>query len=491
MTVVHILLLRWRRWYTGQQQLLRIATLALCVVYIGGSVGWIGLSFPYVLDMSGAKRPPIRLLNDHLLSLFGGLLVARFVFQRYIGNSWQACLALPVRRTTLALAMQVTAAASMFNVLAIVGVVVLAISTIAPNTSVESTATWMISTLLMVGITHFAHILLRTNWIRQAWGSVFGTGVIVAVLVGADIYEITLVREVSAWFFAGPMRGKFLPLLILASGMVGLSIASTASLHRYTYSLIRGEGQQHHWTAVGVRGHGMLLSLILLEGQLILRNRGPREHILAGLGGVGFLVFMIVGGATRSFSVGIAPFLLGTLLPISHGQFVFAWHGSYFDALLTNVSPRQLVNATLLILGGLAVGPMLLSIPAVVLAEPFSVVPIGAFALYHVGVTCPVVMWAGLLWNRTWVNPEQSRFTTSGGSIRGVAISTALAVPPLLLSLTGELTIFLIGVAGLGLAGLGTMSIWLPRLERELWRRRYAMLRGFRGSWLSPYSWQW
>jgi hypothetical protein len=55
----------------------------------------------------------------------------------------------------------------------------------------------------------------------------------------------------------------------------------------------------------------------------------------------------------------------------------------------------------------------------------------------------------------------------------------------------GGVPTMLLAVAGLGLAGLGTAFLWLPRLETALRRRRHAMLRGFREGWLSPYEWHW
>jgi hypothetical protein len=187
----------------------------------------------------------------------------------------------------------------------------------------------------------------------------------------------------------------------------------------------------------------------------------------------------------------MAPFMLGLLLPVTYGQFAFAWHGKHFDGLLSRTSPRRLVQATLVVLMGLAVGPPVLAMPVVGWVDPFLAVPVVAFALYHAGVSVPVVVWAGVLGNRTWVNPEQSRFAVSGGSMRAVALMVLLGVPPVLLASLGGVPALLSGVAALGSLGLGTIPLWLPRLEVALRHRRHAMLRGFRGKWLSPHEWHW
>jgi hypothetical protein len=204
-----------------------------------------------------------------------------------------------------------------------------------------------------------------------------------------------------------------------------------------------------------------------------------------------FFVYLIVRGALPVFSLGMAPFMLGLLLPVTYGQFAFAWHGKHFEGLLVRASPGRLVRATLVVLVGLAVAPPVLAMPVVGWVDPFLVVPMAAFALYHAGLTVPALVWAGILGNRAWVNPEQSRFTVSGGSLRAIVLMGGLAGPPAVLATLGGVPTLLLGVAGLGLAGLGTVSLWLPRLETALRHRRHAMLRGFRGEWLSPHEWHW
>jgi hypothetical protein len=75
--------------------------------------------------------------------------------------------------------------------------------------------------------------------------------------------------------------------------------------------------------------------------------------------------------------------------------------------------------------------------------------------------------------------------------MRAVVLMALLGVPPGLLASLGGIPVLLSGVAALGGLGLGTVSLWLPRLEAALRHRRHAMLRGFRGEWLSPYEWHW
>lgn len=496
MEIVDLLRLRWRRrWRAGTGRvLLRLVGLGLLGAYVGFFIGWGGLVFPETVAENLPKRAPAAVLNAHLLSVFGGLVVVRFLLQRSFGEGWMSYLSLPVRRRDLAWALQGASAVSLLNLLPLVGVAALATSTVAPTASIRGTIFWITGTVLMVEATHLAHTLLRVAWARRAWGVVLGGGAAVVGLLGADVYGVALVRDASGWLFGGLQRGRVLPLVVLGAATTGISRWSAAALRRYTYDWVEGTGRDKRRRRVSLdaRGRSPLSSLVLLEMKLILRNRGPAEHILAGMGAVVFFVGLIVEGAIPTFSTAIAPFMLGLLLPVSYGQFAFAWHGGYFDGLLTRVSPKRLVRAALLVLIILAGGPGLLAAPMVAWIEPFFAVPMAAFALYHAGLTAPVMLWTSLLWNRKWVNPEQSRMTVAGGGpVRGLVLMPLLGVPPILLHVAGGQTALLLGVAGLGFAGLGTAPLWLPRLGALLQRRRHAMLQGFRGGWISPDEWHW
>jgi hypothetical protein len=495
-TIFDVLRHRWARWRRSTilgRSLVTTIVVVLAVVYFGGWVVALGWFYPDVVAEVSPGRDPLRLLNEHLLSGAAGLVVARFFLQRFDAGPWRALLCLPVPRATLARAMQIASATSLLTLIPLLGLAALLVRTVAAGTSPLGTALWAAGVLLAVAMTHFAYVWLRVAWIRRRWPIFLGVSAVVLGLIGGDVLGVTVIREVSAWLFGGAQRGRVGPLLVLAVGTAALALVSTAALRRYTYEGISGADRtdRRRRFSFDIKGRGGLSSLVFLEGTLIFRNRGPREQLLLGGGALVFFVFLIVRGALPVFSLGMAPFMLGLLLPVTYGQFAFAWHGDHFDGLLVRVLPGRLLRATLVVLTGLAVGPPVLAMPVVAWADSFLVVPMAAFALYHAGITVPLVVWAGILGNRTWVNPEQSRFTVSGGSVRAVVLMALLGVPPGLLASLGGIPVLLSGVAALGGLGLGTISLWLPRLETALRHRLHEMLRGFRGEWLSPYEWHW
>ncbi len=496
MTIFDVLRHRWTGWRrstTFGRSLLTTVIALLAAVYFGGWLAALGWFYPDVMAEVAPTRDPLRLLNEHLLSGAAGLVVARFFLQRFDAGAWRALLCLPVRRTTLARAIQITSAASLLTLIPLLGLAALVASTALPGTSPLGAVLWTAGALLAVGTTHFAYVWLRVAWLRRRWAVFLGLSAVVLGLIGGDLLGETVVRDASAWLFGGAQRGHVGPLLLLAVGAVALGAASTRALRRYMYREAEGagRGKRRQYVSLDVGRRGGLWSLILLEGALIFRNRGPREQLFIGGGALGFFAYVVVRGALPIFSVGMAPFMLGLLLPVTYGQFAFAWHGKHFDGLLSRASPGRLVRATLVVLMGLAVGPPVLAMPIVAWGDPFLAVPMVAFALYHAGVSVPAVVWAGIVGNRTWVNPEQSRFTVSGGSMRAIVLMALLGVPPALLASLGGISALLSGVAALGGLGLGTIPLWLPRLEAALRHRRHAMLRGFRGKWLFPHEWHW
>jgi hypothetical protein len=392
----------------------------------------------------------------------------------------------------VARALQCASALSLLNAVPLVVLAALGASTVAPAAAPGGTLLWATGALLVVGATHLLHVWFRVAWARRSWGVVLGIGAAAVLPVGADVLGGAGLRAASTWLFGGLRAGRLLPLVGLAGASVVAGVGAATALRRFLY--VEGDGAARaprpRRGPVGSYARG-LPALVRLEGRLLVRTRGPRELVLAGGAVTVFVVGLILEGALPLFSQVLAPFMIGVTGSVAYGQYAFAWHGGHFDGLLARTSPRRLVRAPVLVLGGLAVLPILLAMPVVGGYDAALVGPFAAFALYHAGVTVPVVVATALRWNRTWVPPEQSRFSVTGGSLRGFVVMVGLAGPPALLFAMGGVPVVLGGVAGLGLVGLATAPRWLSRLATALERRRHALLRGFRGGWQSPHEWHW
>jgi len=486
MTLLTLLRLRWRRWWRDgkTQLLLRLLWVSLLGAFVGGFVGWVGFVFPETLAQSGVQEAPTRVLSEHLLSVFAGLLVVRFVLQRFVGFGWRPFLALPVERGFLC-AMHLAAAGSLLNLFSLVGIAGLLASTIAPATTAVGTAFWGVGTVLLVGATQFAHVILRVAWARRDWAVLLGAGGAAVGLIGADRAGVAVVRTVSAWLFGGLLDGGALPLLVIGAATGVLALRSTAALRRYTRSLTEGTGTTpaRRWFHLDAWSWTHPSRLLLLQCIVLLRYRRGRELFLAGgallVSGLGFLLVVDPGMLHTSAGAALlatTAFFLTGLLPFGFGRFSLTWHSIHFDALLARTSLSALLRAhfrMLLVLCGLS-GLVVVLVAA--WGRPMLLPSLCAFALYNAGVTCPLILGVGVWWPPPPMDPTRSlsdqQFSVRQFATGGLLLS--LLAGPLLLLLAGGAAVMLVGVAGAGILGLGTAPLWMPLVEGRLRRQRHA-----------------
>jgi len=464
--------------------LLRLLRVSLLGAFIGGFVGWIGFVFPETLAQSGVQEAPNRVLNEHLLSGFAGLLVVRFALQRFVGTGWRPFLALPVDRGLLR-AMHLAAAGSLLNLFPLVGIAALLTSTIAPAATAVGTAFWGLGTVLLVGATQFAHVILRVAWARRDRGVLLGAGGAAVGLIGADYAGVAVVRTVSAWLIGGLLNGGALPLLVLGAATGGLALRSTAALRRYTRSFTEGTGTTpaRRWLRLDVWSWNHPSRLLLLQCIVLLRYRRGRELLLTGgaLLASGLAFLLVVDPGMLHTNAGAAllattSFFLTGLLPFGFGRFSLIWHSLHFDALLARTSLSTLLRAhfrMLLVLCGLS---GLVGVLVAAWGRPSLLPSLCAFTLYNAGVTCPLILGVGVWWPPPPMDPTRSQLSDRQSPARQLAtggLLLSLLAGPLLL-LAGGAAVMLVGVAGAGMLGLGTVPLWMPLVEARLRRQRHA-----------------
>jgi hypothetical protein len=365
------------------------------------------------------------------------------------------------------------------------------------------TTFWAVRAVLLVGATQFAHVILRVAWTRRDWTVLLGAGGAAVGLIGADRAGIAVVRTVSAWLFGGLLNGGALPLLVIGAATGVLALRSTAALRRYIRSLTEGTGSTpaRRWLHLDAWSWTHPSRLLLLQCIVLLRYRRGRELLLASgallVSGLAFLLVVDPGMLHTSAGAALlatTAFFLTGLLPFGFGPFSLTWHSRHFDALLARPSLSALLWAhfrMLLVLCGLSGFVVVLG---AAWGRPSLLPSLCAFALYNAGVTCPLILGVGVWWPPPPMDPTRSQLSDRQFSARQLVtggLLLSLLAGPLLLLLAGGAAVMLVGVAGAGILGLGTAPLWMPRLEAALRRRRHAMLRGFRGGWLSPHEWHW
>ena len=450
-------------------------------------LGWF---YPDVVAEAAPDRDPLRLLNASLLYGAIGLIVGRFFLQRSAGSAAQPYRTLPIRDGQLVRLLQLTSALSLFNLLPIVVLTALWGSTVWPATDPAGAALWAAGALLTVALTQFANSLLRAAWDRNPGFVIGGAVAVVLAEGGTHAAGGEGLRTASRWLFGGLSAGGVLPFVVLGVATAGTAWAAHQTLRARLYDVLDQESASTPFLTAGTGLHGQRWgaprpgSLALLDVKLILRNKRPRQMILAGLLIVGSLLLATVPQKhTPPFNVVLFGFILGGYLGVMYGQYGFAWHGHHFDGLLTKTRfLHKLVYAQCVIFAGLAIGSVALILPVVALFNPDLLVPIGAFLLYNLGVTAPILIGLGT-WARNAIALGQSSFFNHQGTstYHFVVMFPIMGLPLGLTPWLGVSSILLLA-AGLGGLGIAAIPLWTRWIGELLHRQRHAMAAGFRNT---------
>jgi glycine/D-amino acid oxidase-like deaminating enzyme len=278
-----------------------------------------------------------------------------------------------------------------------------------------------------------------------------------------------------------------LPLVVLGAGTAGLAVAAHRALRERRYAVLERASDWSLFSARPTRGldgrwsTNPVLSLALLDARLILRNKRPRQMLGAGLPLVGTFGVLFVLQDPPPANVALFGFLLSGYLGMTYAQFGVAWHGRHFDGLLARAVPaRRIVRAQAVVFAGLCAAPLAFLLPLVGAFAPTLLVPIGAFFLYNLGVTAPLLLVLGV-WARKALTLNESTFFNYQGASKHhfLAVVPVMFLPMGLVVALGLDTTLLV-VAGVGALGIVTAPLWGRGIAALLRRQRHAMAAGFR-----------
>jgi hypothetical protein len=180
-------------------------------------------------------------------------------------------------------------------------------------------------------------------------------------------------------------------------------------------------------------------------------------------------------------NVTLLGFVRSGYLGLTYVQFGVAWHGRHFDGLLARaVSTKKIVQAQAAVFAGLCTASLLPLLPPVAAFNPPLLLPLGAFFLYNLGVTAPLLLGLGV-WARKALTLNESTFF----NYQGTSTYHFFAVVPVMLLPMGlaaglGLNTTLLVVAGVGTLGIVTAPLWMRGIGTLLRRQRHAMAAGFR-----------
>src|SRR5690606_7770707 len=178
-------------------------------------------------------------------------------------------------------------------------------------------------------------------------------------------------------------------------------------------------------------------NLMLLELQLIWRNKRPRTYLIFAIffGTVYVALLLIDPRVSQNILLGaLAGGFASGIFAVNHAQLMFAWESRYFDGVLPRcINARRLVLSKLLTLQASCVVFFVISLPIFLTLAP-DLVPLHAsFLLYNAGITS-VLMVTLAVHNRKRISIVKAGgfFNYEGFNLRHWLWFIPMALPPIL-----------------------------------------------------------
>lgn len=219
-----------------------------------------------------------------------------------------------------------------------------------------------------------------------------------------------------------------------------------------------------------------------LEWALLVRNKRTRSNLLLGLVSVLILPFLLDENSTWMIETLIFFIITGFFI-IQHGVYSLGWEGSYFDFLLTNISPKTFIKTRYVFyVGTCVVGLLLATIPTIINGLSFG--NLFAVFIYNVGITVPLVLYRSTL-NSTKIILTENSFMNYNGMLTGPIFVSSFLVILLPLFIYGLGQVFL-GSNAIYLVGLiGIIAIFLfgpftNLISKKYHNRKYYLSQSFK-----------
>ena len=467
---------------------LAFAAIVFVALYVSGILIITGLFFDRWVDWLEPGANVVLYVNEHLLVMMASLFSIRFFFQKTPRLGIQPYLHLPIRRAHLVVFFQMSSLGSVHNLLPLLFFVPFWIEFIIPTSTPAGALFWIGGVGALVLASHYANIILRTYLTVDLKRFFILVAVILALVIADRFVEGRWIALASSTVFDGLAAGNAILLLQL--------VLVAAFVFVYSSVLLRARLNDHAGESrrfrLGSRAmfsntRSQVGNLMLLELQLIWRNRRPRTYLLFALffGTVYVALLLIDPRVSQNILMGaLAGLFASGIFAVNHGQLMFSWESRYFDGILARcIDTRSLVTSKLLTLQASCVIFFVLSLPVFLGLAP-DLVPLHvSFLFYNAGVTS-VLMVALAVNNRKRISIEKGGgfFNYEGFGLRHWLWFIPTAIPPILLlflmrdqAQTGLLILGSLGVVGLLLTGA-----WSRLFEHVLLRRKYIMAAGFR-----------
>jgi hypothetical protein len=476
----------WRSRSAGKNLAAQIF-MGFIILYLLACAIVLGFSFRHLLLQFFPGRDVIQVFCGLILYYFVGDILMRFLIQELPVLSVQPYLAQNIRRRQLVRFLNVRSIFHFLNLLPVFIFIPFVITVIGPAYGPAATFCFVLSFLALVFFNHFLVLYVKRKTIINSWWLVGLLGA-VGILVALDHFHLFSFTTLSATLFTTLLK---YPIVVV--GFIALCICSFVNnslfLRRNLYfeEMTRKGRQRQSTEYAWLQQWGLAGELVGLNVRLVLRNKRARSVVMLSFIILlyGFIFYKPENlAAPHSFMILFGALFITGIFIMNYGQFLFAWHSSYFDGLMSlPVNIPIFIRAQFMMFVAISTISFVLTSPYGLISWKIIPFQFAAF-LYNIGINSVVVVYFATRSYKAIDLTRSASFNYQGtGMAQWLNMLIVLLVPILLYVGLAYLFNEWIGLGVIGALGLISLLLqnwWIGILTVQLQLRKHLILSGFR-----------
>lgn len=476
----------WRSRSAGKNLAAQLV-IGFIILYLLAIAIFLGFSFRRLLPELFPGQDVIQAFCGLILYYFLADILVRFMMQELPVLSVQPYLAQNIRRRQLVRFLNVRSMFHFLNLLPVFIFIPFVLTVIGPAYGALRTSCMVIGILALILFNHFLVLYIKRKTIIDSWWLVGFFGA-VGVLIAMDHFRIFSLTTLSAGLFTALLK---FPVVVI--GLVALSICAFVNNNLflrnnlYFEEMARKERQRQSAEYAWLQQWGLAGELVGLNLRLVLRNKRPRSAALF------CLVILLYGfifykpeilNRPHTFSIILCALFITGVYIINYGQFLFAWHSSYFDGLMSlPVSIPTFIRAQFLMFVAVSAISFVVTSLYGLINWKIIVFQLAAW-LYNIGINSVIVVYFATRSYKAIDLSKSASFNYQGNGMTQWLTAALFLLVPLAIYMGMSylfnqwVSIAIVGV--LGLISLLLQNWWIGILTKQFRLRKHQILSGFR-----------
>jgi hypothetical protein len=476
----------WRSRSAGKNMAAQIF-IGFIILYLLASALILGLALRHFLSESFPRQDIIRIFCGFILYYFSFDLLTRFMVQELPVLSILPYLGQNIRRRQLVAFLNLRSLFHFLNLLPLFIFIPFILTVIATAHGPLVAACFTLSVLSITLFNHFLILYVKRKIIINSWWLVGFLGV-AGVLIALEHFHVFSFRSLSTSLFSPLLTNPWLSILFILASLASYINNSRFLRHNLYFEEIARKGRRRQSADyVWLQQWGLTGELVALNIKLVLRNKRPRFVAFFSVFILlyGFLFYKPVYLQTDHFQMVLtgALFITGIFI-LNYGQFLFAWHSSYFDGLMSsNINIPTFIRSQFVLF--IAVSTFAFVVTSLYGLISWKIIPVQVAAyLYNIGVNTVLTVYFATRSYKGLDMTKSAAFNYQGtGLTQFIYVAVIMVVPLLiywLLALAFNPWTGIIILGSLGLVSLLLQNWWIPILVDQFHQRKHTILEGFR-----------